>query len=442
VTFHNGEKFNAAAVQANWEAYKRMQTPRPASFTNLPDETIFEIMDEYRVRFTFPEPDGLAFVKFLRFSLAAPAFFAQHQVAEKRWLYIPEPGPWGTGPFKMVEGGAAFGKPSERVVLEANENYWDRNYPKVKKVIFDNTLIGDREKAMELCRESEGQVDIVSWIRPLDTLKVAESPYAKVVKSKDVSAFVGVFNERRRDGRWKDRRLRKALNYGVNRKELWKYAAKGNAHNLGGFLPPEAPGYTPDITVYSYDTELARSLLKEAGYPSGFELKIITTEAYKLEAQIISKMLERVGLKVILDVFPHPEFFRRFYIPFLETPPEEQEWDIALSAGCDIYGNVGANFLAFYLIEESDFRWMEYDPVYEQMWKEMAGTVDSKIQEDKIRRMAKYVYDLAHQLFIYSPLTLYAVNKEVDFVPQKSMYLRFKETSVTDNHWSIRGQKE
>jgi hypothetical protein len=48
--------------------------------------------------------------------------------------------------------------------------------------------------------------------------------------------------------------------------------------------------------------------------------------------------------------------------------------------------------------------------------------------------MVQYIYDRAYRLFIYSPLTLYAVNKEVDFVPQKFVWLHLKETSLTDNH--------
>jgi len=34
-----------------------------------------------------------------------------------------------------------------------------------------------------------------------------------------------------------------------------------------------------------------------------------------------------------------------------------------------------------------------------------------------------------------------AVNKEVNFVPQKRRQLRLKETSVTDNHWSVRAER-
>ena len=46
------------------------------------------------------------------------------------------------------------------------------------------------------------------------------------------------------------------------------------------------------------------------------------------------------------------------------------------------------------------------------------------------------------KLFIYSPLTLYAVNKEVDFVLQKDTFLRPMDTSVTDDHWSVREEKK
>ena len=74
------------------------------------------------------------------------------------------------------------------------------------------------------------------------------------------------------------------------------------------------------------------------------------------------------------------------------------------------------------------------------MWKDMAKTVDSEAQEEKIRQLVRYVYDQAYQVFIYSPLTLYAVNKEVNFIPQKYQFLVLKETSVTDSHWSVRGK--
>jgi peptide/nickel transport system substrate-binding protein len=443
VNFHNGEEFNADAVRINWEAYRKLKNPRPISITNLPDETVFKKIDNYLVSFTLPEPDGLALLKFTWFFQVAPAFFKKHKVPEKGWGYLPEAGPWGTGPFKFMKGKGSTYRPSDQLVLEAYEDYWDPQYPKVKRVLFDNTLIGNRKEAMRLCKETEGSVDIVTQIRPLDTLKVAMSKFAKVVKSRDVTLFGAWFNQRKRDSKWRDVRLRRALNYAINRKELWKYGAKGNAYNLEGFgIPPGAYGHNPNLTPWTYDTTKARKLLADAGYPEGFEVKVITNEAWKLETQIIRRMLERIGLKVKMEVLTSTEHFRKIYIPLLEKPPEEQDWDLSLGTGRDFYGHIGATILALGLIEVSDYRWIEYDSLYEEMWKDMSRTVDKEAQEKKLRQMQKYLYDHVYGLAVYTPLTLYAVNKEINFVPQKSGYLRLKETSVTDKHWSVRGERK
>ena len=252
VIFHNGEDFNADAVRINWEAYKKMEHPTIYRFMDMTDDTVFEIIDKYRVRFTFPEPEALAYLKIWLFDIFAPAFFSQHTFKEFNWSQLEEPGPWGAGPFKLIEGSSLYAQPSDRVVLEAFEDYWDPRYPKVKQVIFENKLLGNRKEAMRLCRETEGSVDIVSGLRPLDTLKVAESPFAKVVKSKDITWLRGFFNLRKKDSKWRDIRLRKALNYAINRKELWKYGAKGNAYNLEGFpIPVGAYGHNAKLTPWT-----------------------------------------------------------------------------------------------------------------------------------------------------------------------------------------------
>jgi peptide/nickel transport system substrate-binding protein len=327
--------------------------------------------------------------------------------------------------------------------MVAYERYWDPRFPKVRKVVFENGLMADMKKTMRLCSNTEGFVDIVSNIRPLDTLRIAESAYAKVVKSTDVTNLNGWFNLRKKGSKLRDIRVRQAVSLAFNRNELWRYAAKGNAYNLEGYpIPPGAYGHNPKLKLYSYNVDRARALLTESGYPNGFELKIITYEACKLESQIMSKMLERIGLKVELSVLPQTEWWRKVYIPALDSGSEEEEWDLTIIYNIDRYGHVGASWLPYPLIEETDCRWSEYDPVYERMWRDMARTVDKNSQEEKIRKLAQYIYDRANLVYIYSPLTLYAVNKEVNFVPQKGLWLRLKETSVTENHWSIRGKNE
>ena len=436
VFFQNGEPFNAEAVKINWEAYDSLKTPKFSGFTSIADGTVFAILNDYTVRFTFPEPDGLALVRLKDFSQFAPAFFKGHKFGERSWGYLSEAGPWGTGPFQLVEGSVS-GKPSDHIVLEAYEGYWDKRFPKVKTVIFDNTLINNNEEAVRLCREKEAAVDIVSFIRPLDTLKIAESPFAKVVKSRDFTQTHSAINQRKPNSKWRDIRLRKALNYALNREELLQYGAKGNAYNLGGHIPPGARGHNPNLTLYRYDTNKARSLLAEAGFPNGFEMTLITPEAQKLEAQVMKRMYERIGLKVNLEVFPWPVWLLKVWIPPGKRA-EEQEWDVSVCYNNDWQGHSAVSHLVYPLIDVSGIRWIEYDPVYEKMWKDMAQTVDEKAQDEKMRQMEQYIYERAYMVFIYSPLNLYAVNKEVNFVPQKCGALRLKETSVTDNHWSVR----
>ena len=111
-------------------------------------------------------------------------------------------GPWGTGPYKLVEGFATPEKRTDRVVLEANLAYWNpARFPRLHRVIFDNTL--EHKDAVELVKTAEGRVDLVSELSPLDTLRVAESPFAKVVKTRgSLTTVFGLFNMRRAGSPW------------------------------------------------------------------------------------------------------------------------------------------------------------------------------------------------------------------------------------------------
>ena len=128
----------------------------------------------------------------------------------------------------MVEGFSTPDKRSDRVVLEANTNYWDRNrIPRIKRIVFDNTL--SQHEAVEAVKNGEGRVDLVSELSPLETLPLAQSPFATVVKHRGTnSAVFGQLNMRKAGSPWKDVRVRQAANLAVNRTDVIRYGAKGN----------------------------------------------------------------------------------------------------------------------------------------------------------------------------------------------------------------------
>lgn len=122
-------------------------------------------------------------------------------------------------------------------VHEANHDYWDRTrLPKIQRIIFDHGL--SHEAALERLKTTEGGVDLVTDIRPLETLRVAQSPFGTVRKECEyIRAMHGMFNTRKAESPWRDVRLRQAVNYAINRADFMRYAVKGNGVLVPALLP-------------------------------------------------------------------------------------------------------------------------------------------------------------------------------------------------------------
>jgi len=337
----------------------------------------------------------------------------------------------------MVEGVSTPEKRSERVVLEAYMAYWDpTRMPRLKRIIFDNSL-GQKE-AVELVKTGEGRVDLVTELSPLETLRVAESPFAAVVKTRGapISVF-GQFNMRKAASPWHDVRLRQAVNYAINREDLIRYATKGNGVILPALVPVQGFGYDPTLTPYPFDPTTARQLLREAGYPDGRTLVLIAPEDLTVQATVVGKMLEQVGLTVDLQLLDQVAYNQQVDISAPAQPAAPPTWDIALASWMD-----GMNFPVFQVYHhfalDGPFDWVSEQPELRRLYAEALRTTDREQQQEVIRQMERHTRDQAYFLFLYNPIKLYAVNKAVAFVPYITGYLTFAETQVTEQHWSIR----
>ena len=84
----------------------------------------------------------------------------------------------------------------------------------------------------------------------------------------------------------------------------------------GQFLSKFQSGYDPNLKMFPYDPEKAKQLLKDAGYPNGFEAEITyTTGRYPLDKQAgeaVAGYLRAVGLKISEKAVDFPEFARQF----------------------------------------------------------------------------------------------------------------------------------
>jgi ABC-type transport system substrate-binding protein len=151
-------------------------------------------------------------------------------------------------------------------------------------------------------------------------------------------------------------------------------------------------------------------------------------------------MLEQVGLTVERQMLDPMAYNRKTQLSHLEQPAEHQAWDIALTSWND-----PVNFPAlepyhvFALGGSND--WVIEEPELQRLYEQVIRTVDREQQQELIRQMERHTHDQAYFLFLYNPIKLYAVNKAVDFVPYMSTTLNLTETSVTEQHWSVRKQK-
>jgi len=336
-----------------------------------------------------------------------------------------------------VDGFSLPNQRSDRVVLEANGAYWDTTrLPRLQRIIFDNTLA--QRDAVELVKSSEGRVDLVSELSPLETLRVAQSPFARVVKSRgSLGSVFGRFNMLKTGSPWRNVRLRQAVNFAINRDDLIRYATRGNGVVVPALLAVNAFGYDPDLAPYPFDPGKARALLREAGYPDGLALTLIAPPHLEIQATVVGKMLEQVGFTVQRQTLDPATYNRKTQLSHLDQPAEQQAWDIALTSASDF-----VNFPVYepYYVHAlgGHYDWVIEEPALQQLYAQVLRTVHWQTQQALIRQMERHTHNQAYFLFLYNPIKLYAVNKAVAFVPYVTTTLNLAETSVTEQHWSVR----
>jgi glutathione transport system substrate-binding protein len=97
-----------------------------------------------------------------------------------------------------------------------------------------------------------------------------------------------------------DPRVRRALNYAVDRKNLIASQLRGYGTPAASPLGPADASYDPGTHGYSFDLQKAQSLLRAAGYPNGFTLHIAVQESQANIAEAVGGMWSRIGVTLAI----------------------------------------------------------------------------------------------------------------------------------------------
>jgi peptide/nickel transport system substrate-binding protein len=104
----------------------------------------------------------------------------------------------------------------------------------------------------------------------------------------------------------RDRRVRQALNYAINKPELTAYVLNHvGVPGTSGFVPAALPSFSPTkVPGYTCQPQQARQLLASAGYgPSRpLRLRLSTVAERKAVAEYLQKNWADVGVQVQIDI--------------------------------------------------------------------------------------------------------------------------------------------
>jgi peptide/nickel transport system substrate-binding protein len=282
IKFHNGEPVTAADVKFSFERYKGAA----AKLLKEKVQTI-EVVDAQRIRFHLhaPWPDFLMFY-------ATPASGAAWIVPKKYLEQVGDDGyaehPIGAGPYKFVSHKAGL-----ELVLEAFEDYW-RKVPHIKRM----TMRVVPDESTRLAQLKNAEVDIAYLMVGAIGEEVKRDPRLRLMPSGGQSVqWLCLHDQADPKSPWHDARVRLAANYAIDKQAIAEVESYGAAPVMGSIIPQEFEFALP-VEPYAYDPERAKQLLKEAGYPNGFDAgEIVTTVQYSSPTEAAVNYLAAVGIR-------------------------------------------------------------------------------------------------------------------------------------------------
>lgn len=394
ITFHNGEPFDARAVKFTIDRIIDAQELSPGA-SLLSSVKRVEIVDPYTVNIYTSHPDYLFIRKLSLVQILPENYFKK--VGKKKFSKKPI----GTGAYefeKYLEDGS--------IVLKKNKNYWRKGKPIIEKVVFKFIKADRLSRKEQLDALFRGDVDLITELPGLHSLRVSQNPGTKVVKFPNgAKVHKLLFNSLKKP--FSDIKVRKAVNVALNRDVLINVLAKGNGRKIATNSVKLAFGHNSTLKPYPYNPKEALELLKEAGYKELY-IKIAVTEETKLIAEAVKKDLERINIKSDYDVMTVNEMSKR-----LANNSNTSDWDydLAIYSGVDPFLHVGFLYgVALYSKGPfSKTRNKEVDELYE----ELVITLDEEKQKELCYRLETLSYDNYWYTPVFQVIGTYGVKKDL-----------------------------
>lgn len=419
VTFHDGEKFNADAVLANFNRYKQV-SPKTSPFYTLNIESTYPSLKDvvklddltFQLIFDNPQPT----LPYSMVNFASPMYSPKNFDAQGDFNGLPQ----GTGPFKLIEH-----QKDQYSLLESYDGYYGE---KAKTKHIRIRVIPDPDTRMSALKSGEimGVMDIGA-IPPNLAKELIEDPNFELSTAKStISHYIQVNGKK---APFDNVKMRQAISLAIDRQQLVKELYLGYPTPTVNLLNATSPFYK-DIPV-EYNLTEAKRLATEVlgGEREKVDLLVPTygldRYPYKAQAELLQAELKELGLDVEIRILDSAAF---------KDAQTKGDYNLALSTQGLPNGDP-YTILTNYLTSEGSSN-ITYglgysNPHADELIKQLAGVLDMNERTKLYDELQQISADDLPTIPLFNDASLIAYNKKI-----KGYQATIYGTTLSELEWA------
>ena len=422
VKFHDGSDFTSEDVVASYDYAREPGSSYNSRFTSV--ESV-EAVDDYTVVIHMKNKYPL-----LLTDLAMVCISNKENIEGKTPEEVGS-SVIGTGRYKLVEH-----VKEDHIDMVANEEYWG-GAPEIKSVRFRPISNAATRTATML----SGELDVMGGVSVQDVARLEATEGIHVVSEPSMEMIYMNMEQMLDDNPavegggnpLKDVRVRQAMYQAIDTDMIINNLMQGHAYPTATLIRDTFNGYSPELERFPYDPEAAKALLAEAGYPDGFTITLdagsdITVNSSEV-AQAVAGYLEKVGIKVNLNLMPSATF-----LPHIR--PYEHKTGLLISAW-SVYTGEGITMMNQHCYTYDQEKGTGNANRGHYSNPEVDKLISEAMQESNKERRAeltKQIDKMTHDDVAYIPLyvqeNIFAVKDDIDYTPRFNKYIFAWEISV------------
>jgi len=288
VTFHDGEKLDAAAVKFSLERHKNMAGSNRRG--DLAPVASVDVVDAHTVRLNLSAP----FAPLLAVLTDRAGMIVSPKAAQAAGDKFGAR-PVCAGPFRFVERVA-----QDRIVLERFPEYWNRGAIHFDRIVYLPIV----DSTVRLANLRSGQLDFIERLAGSDVAGLKGDSRFKIdriveIGYQGITINIGNGERAQSTALGRDARVREAFELSLDRDALVKVAMDGEAVTGNQWVSPANRYYARNVPIPKRDVAKAKALLAAAGAANpSFTLMTPTTSDAQRIAQVVQAMAKEAGFDI------------------------------------------------------------------------------------------------------------------------------------------------